>query len=131
MAESVLMVRGLEAYGKFRNAFAELLDPRFYSIEWLDQGVASGAAVAMGNEDACIVVELKRYPAGAKEVHGLCAAGDMREILKLIELAEEWGRLKGAIVATIASREAWGKILHTRGYRPYQLTIQKELAHGS
>lgn len=118
-------------YGQWRRKFEKLLDPRFYNIEWLDQGVAGGVAVPFGNARACIVVEIKQYPAGAKEVHGLCAAGDMGAILDLIDQAEEWGREQGAIVATIASREGWGRVLHHKGYRPYQSEIRKELTDGA
>jgi hypothetical protein len=117
----------LASYAKFRPDIAELLDLRFYSIEWLDQGIAGGSATVFGNDDACIVVEMKRYPAGGVEVHGLVAAGKMSAILKLIEQAEEWGRRKGAIVATIASREGWSRVLESKGYRPFQTTVRKEL----
>jgi len=121
----------LVSYGLFRQAFAELLDPRFYSIGWIDQGIAGGKITVFGNEHACILVEIKTYPAGAKEVHGLCAAGDLAMILKLIGDAEEWGRAQECIVASVASREAWVRILAEYGYAPYQILVRKELVDGA
>jgi len=118
-------------YGKFRPAFAELLDPRFYTIEWIDQGIAGGKVIPFGNYHACILVEIRTYPAGGKEVHGLCAAGDLAMILKLIADAEEWGRAQGCIIASVASREGWARILSDRGYRPYQVEVRKELVDGA
>lgn len=121
------MATALVSYSLFRQAFAELLDPRFYNIEWIDQGVAGGKITAFGNEHACILVEIKTYPTGAKEVHGLCAAGDLATILELIGDAEEWGRAQGCIIASIASREAWSRVLKGRGYQPFQVEVRKEL----
>jgi hypothetical protein len=121
----------LESYGLYRSAFHDLLDPRFYTIEWIDQGVAGGKITALGNEHACILVEIKTYPAGGKEVHGLCAAGDLAMILKLIGDAECWGRSQGCIVASVASREAWVRVLADRGYAPFQIEVRKELCDGA
>lgn len=121
----------LESYRRFRPDFANLIDPRFYSIEWLDQGVASGAAAVFGNDLACIVAEIRQYPSGAKDVHGLVAAGDLPTIVELIEHAERWGAREGAVVATIASREGWARVLESKGYRPFQVEVRKELRDGA
>ena len=115
------------AYWRHRAEIAELLDPRLYNIEWLDEGVITGAVRTFGNDTAVIVTETKQYPAGAKEAHGLVAAGELTSILKLIEEAEAWGRDQGCDFASISSREGWVRVLAIKGYEPHQLTIRKEL----
>jgi len=118
-------------YLRFRPEIAELLDPRCYAIEWLDEQVVSGAAIVFTSDTAVILVEIKAYPAGAREVHGLVAAGDLAAILPLIDEAEAWGLGNGCIFAGIASRAGWGRVLRDRGYQPYQIELRKELfAHG-
>ena len=112
-------------YLKFRDGFAQLLDERFYPLGWLDQQVFSGALKLWTNEDAAIIAELKAYPGGAVEVHGMAATGDLDAIRRLIPLAEQWGASNGAILATIASRPGWASAL--KDYQMHQVVIRKEL----
>lgn len=114
-------------YLKFRDGFASILDERFYPLPWLDAQVWSQLVKLWCCEDAAILVELRTYPSGAKEVHGLAATGNMESIIGLIPLAEQWGRENGCVVATIESREGWKRALKSYGYVPYQTVIRKEL----
>lgn len=116
-----------EQYQRHRGEIEGLLDPRCHSIEWLDLRLLNGPALAFGNDDAVVVVEIKDYPAGAKEVHGLVAAGSLPGILELIEKAEAYGIEQGCDFASIASRAGWERVLAGRGYAPYQTEIRKEL----
>ena len=116
-------------YERFRPSFAKLLDERKWPLAWLDEEVASGRATAMGDERACIVATLRRYPGGLVEVHGLCAAGDLRAIKHWIGEAEAWGMAHGAGLASIASRRGWARALPE--YAETQVTIEKELPDGS
>jgi hypothetical protein len=73
-------------------------------------------------------VELRRYPGGALDVHGLVAAGDMVEIRdNLIPCAEAWGRANGCIAGVVESRPGWAKVLKPSGYEVSQVTVRKEL----
>ena len=47
------------SYAKFRDAFAEALDQRYYPIEWLDKRVEEGRAVCIWTPKAAIVVDDK------------------------------------------------------------------------
>lgn len=114
-------------YWLFRDQLEQLLDPRCYTIEWLDRQIMTGAASVIANDKAIIVFQVKEYPAGAREVHGLCAAGDLAVILELIEQAEDWGRAMGCEFASIASREGWSRVLSDKGYRVHQVELRKEL----
>lgn len=114
-------------YRERRADIASLLDNRCFTIDWLDVQVFNGDAMAFGNPDAVIVVEVRRYPAGATELHGLVAAGSLEAILPLIDEAESWGRAHGVTFASIASRPAWGKVLKDSGYSVYQTVLRKDL----
>lgn len=117
-------------YYFWRAAFAEVIDPRFYTLEWLDQELIDGRAKIWWNDQAAIVATIREYPTGAKEVHGLIAAGEVKAIRALIPEAERWGRREGAIVASIESRAAWTRALANDGYLPWQVAIRKELGSG-
>lgn len=116
-----------DSYDLWRDRFAEVMDPRFYSVEWLENEVTSGRARLWCNDDAAIVATIRRYPTGATEVHGLIAAGDLPMIKLLIRAAEAWGKSMGATFAGIDSRAGWTKALKDDGYVLYQTALRKEL----
>lgn len=116
-----------DAYARHRGELATLLDPRCHSIEWLDGEVYSGRLKTWSDDKAIIIVDVKMYPAGAREIHGMAAAGSLPNVLGLIEQAERWAKDQGIEFATIASREGWARVLEPRGYRPHQSVIRKEL----
>lgn len=114
-------------YLSFREAFATVTDERYYPIEWLDQRILSGVAQFMPSDNAAIVVELRAFPGGAVDVHGLIAAGDKDEIIEeLIPRAEAWGRENGATAGVIESRPGWARALKPHGYDVAQVTVRKE-----
>lgn len=123
--------QGWEAYHRHRDEIEGLLDPRCYSISWLDVELLNRRALAFGSLDAVIIVALKVYPAGAIELHGLVAAGELSGILTLIEQAEEWGRAHGFTFACISSRPGWARVLKDKGYSVHQIELRKELSHGA
>lgn len=114
-------------YALWRDRFLEAVDQELYPAEWLDRRVENGRARFWGNETGAILAEIKVYPSGAKEVHGLVAAGDIGAIKALIPNAEAWGRSKGCTRASISSHPAWARLLRDEGYLPSQLTIVKKL----
>lgn len=118
----------IQDYMKFRDGFASILDERFYYIEWLDKQVISGAYKLLATEDAAILVELKSYPTGAMELHGVAATGNMHSIVsELIPRAEQYGREVGCMIASIESRPGWVRALKGDGYEVHQTCIRKEL----
>jgi hypothetical protein len=115
------------SYPAWRSRLLEGVDTDLYPAEWLDRRVASGRARFWGNESGAILAEIKTYPSGVKEVHGLVAAGDVDAVKALIPLAEQWGRQCGATRGSISSHPAWARIMRDAGYEPTQLTIVKGL----
>ncbi len=125
-----MAARAMTPYQRHRDAIAALLDPRCYTIDWLDGQIERGDMIAFGNDAAAIVVAVKQYPAGATELHGMVAAGDLAVILKLIVKAEHWAIERGITFACIASRSGWSKVLLRHGYSVYQTVLRKDLSDG-
>jgi hypothetical protein len=114
---------------RWRAEFEKALDPRLYTIEFLDALVGSGRAQVWFGDDAGMVTEIRTYPTGARVIHGLLAAGHLDEITDiLIPRAEAWARSLGCVLAIIESRSGWARQLRKRGYEPHQLAVRKELA---
>lgn len=116
------------SYADWRQAFIQVLDQRLYTPEWLDGMVRDGRAILWTAEDAAILAEVRFYPTGAREIHGLVAAGNIETIKGvLIPQAEEWARAAGCVSSVIESREGWVRSLRSSGYHLYQTAVRKEL----
>jgi hypothetical protein len=116
-----------EEYRARRDDIAGILDPRCYTIDWLDLQILNGDALVFGSNDAVIIITVKQYPAGATELHGLAATGDLEAILPLIEQAEDWARSKGVTFACISSRPGWVRVLKSNGYSVTNTELRKDL----
>lgn len=104
------------------------MDERYHTLPWLDEQVLTGKVRFWRSDNAAIITEMRAYPTGAMDIHGLIAAGDLNEIVnQLIPAAEEWARGQGCIAAQIESREGWKKALRPLGYEAHQLIVRKEL----
>lgn len=115
-------------YLAWRCAFAAAIDARLYPMEWLDQRIITGSAQIWRSVEAAIVTEIKTYPSGARDLHGLVAAGALADIKRaLIPRAELWARSIGCAGALIESRPGWAKVLAHDGYAIWQVAIRKEL----
>lgn len=117
-----------DAYKRHRDEIEALLDPRFYTIAWLDAQIVQSRAMCFGNGASVIVIELKVYPTGAVELHGLVAAGELQGIVSLIGEAEDWAKGHGILTASIASRPGWTRVLKDKGYAVHQVVVRKELS---
>lgn len=116
-----------EPYERFRDEFIAL-DPDRYPADYIDAQVWTGAWRCWGNESAAIIAELKRYPSGLLEVHGVMAAGVLESIVELIPLAEQWGRECGCQFAEIVSLPGWQRVMAKHGYQVAQVRLWKNLA---
>lgn len=119
---------GWEEYRRWRDDFAAILDPRFYTVEWLDGEVWSGRIRLFSDEKSAILVSLRTFPTGAFEAHVEAAAGELKLLCNsTIAAVEDWARAIGCVSVRIESREAWVRIMGDKGYTPYQFAIRKEL----
>lgn len=108
----------------FRAEFVAI-DPERYTAAYIDEKVLSGAWRLWSDGRAAILAEIRSFPTGVKEVHGIAAAGDLQAIVGLIPLAEQWGRENGCKWAIIESREGWLRMLP--GYFAHTVAARKEL----
>lgn len=115
------------AYLSRRADIAGILDPRCYTVEWLDGELWSGRLHLWANDDAVLVTELRQYPAGAREIHAMVASGSLEGISELREQAEQWARGSGVEFASAASRPGWERVLSRFGYELHQVEMRKEL----
>jgi hypothetical protein len=114
------------AYLRFRDDFAEVMDPRTHNIEWLDAQVWAGKIRVWPAHDACLLTSIKTYPTGAIEVHVEIAAGNRDTLVNsTIGRVEEWARELGALFVTIASREGWARVMKAHRYELHQTEIRK------
>lgn len=117
-----------ERYFEHRESIAKVLDPRTHTIDWLDRQIWTGAAILWAADDGVIVAEVRTYPTGVQELHGLIADGNVETIQgKLIPQAEQWARDRGFMFTSIASRPAWARLLEKEGYAVHQVYIRKDL----
>lgn len=115
-------------YLKWRPQFAEILDPDYYPLEWLDRRFLDGSAIIRFCSEAACLLEIRTYPSGRKEVHALLCVGELSAILsELVPAMEALGGSTGAISAVIESRAGWHRTLKDSGYSLYQTTIRKPL----
>ena len=117
-----------DRYCGWRDAFEAVIDPRYYTMDWLDLQILNGPVGFWGNEKAALIAEIKEYPTGARDVHCLIAAGEMSEIVEtLAPKALAWGAAQSCIAGLVESRPGWAKILKPHGWEAHQQTLRKEL----
>jgi len=115
-------------YLAWRPAFVAAMDTRLHTPEWLDGRMLAGMAQFWRSAHAAAVTEIRTYPTGAYDVHGLIAAGDVGEVRDIIvPEVEAWARTIGALGIVIESRPGWARALKGRGFEPHQLAVRKEL----
>ena len=114
-------------YLHWRAAFAAAMDRRLHTPEWLDARILAGSAQFWRSDNSAAVTEIRTYPTGAYEVHGLVAAGDVVEVRdRIIPQVEAWGRAIGALGIVVESRPGWARALRPAGFTPHQLAVRKE-----
>lgn len=115
-------------YLRFRDAFAAMLDPRFYTVDWLDMQILGGAMRLFSAGDSAILVSVRTYPTGARELHAEAATGELKAIrASLIPQFEAFGRSQGCDIAVVESRAGWEKIMRQHGYERHQVSVRKAL----
>lgn len=125
---AITVVSYWSEYLRWRPDFVALLDPQFYTVQWLDDEVVHGRIVLLAAPDAAILISVRTFPAGAKELHGVAATGNLRTIASdLIPSAEQFGKELGCEIAVIESRPGWEKVMKSSGYELHQVSIRKAL----
>lgn len=114
-------------YQPWRSRFAEAIDPRLYTIDYLDRRILDCSARVWTSPRAAVITEIKTYPTGASAVHFLIVAGEKDAIKAFGPPVEAWARSIGCIGALIESRPAWAREMKAEGYEVHQISIWKDL----
>ena len=93
-------------FQRLREALAHAGDT--YTLEDINDGVASGRFQEWSAGRSVIITELRETPR-VRSIHFFLAAGDLRELKPLAELALQWGREQGAQRASFIGRFGWLK----------------------
>jgi len=75
------------------------------------------------------VTEIIVYPR-AKSLHVFLAAGEMDQLLDMIDAAMHWGRSQGCTAMSMTGRFGWQKVLAKHGWKPKHITLERSLADG-
>lgn len=128
MAKPVLGLAGNHEYSKFRPALVALLDERLYPASWLDEQIENGNFLLLSAGNSAMLLSLKVYPSGVRELHAEAAIGELAAIRdNLTPQAEQFAQAIGCSFASCASREGWERALKSMGYKRYQVTLRKAL----
>jgi hypothetical protein len=88
--------------------------------------VKDGRAQFWGDQRACIVTELVRYPRRC-DVRYWLAAGELRGVLALEDQVNRWAVIEGADRAQLIGRPGWGRFAQERGWQRAGVVLRKEL----
>lgn len=77
-----------------------------YTLEEINEGVTTGRFQEWSAGSSVIITELRDTPQ-VRFLHFFLAAGHLRELKPLAELALQWGREQGAARASFIGRFGW------------------------
>jgi hypothetical protein len=118
----------LSQWARFRDGFAEAMtDHDYWTIEELENRVASRRAFFFPGANAAMVAQIEPYPGGARVFQVLWATGDVDELLRMAPGVEAIARMMGCTEALIEGREAWKRLLAPMGYSLFSVTMRKAL----
>lgn len=104
----------------------------FYSIEWVEEQIASGEMTFWAGPHAAAVTEFINYPNG-KALNMFAVGGEsnqaMDELLRTFEPSlATWAKLAGCKWMIGFAREGWAPSAKALGYRRLWTSFVKELA---
>lgn len=111
--------------GRWRDAVADIVDERFFPLEWVEAEIEAGRITLVENDTAVIGIQRREYPGGAVELHGMFAAGEVEGISALVD--EVIAAAEGYDVAVIESRAGWARLFKAKGFEVDRIRIVKEL----
>lgn len=117
----------LRQWARFRDRFAEAMDTSLYSIEELEERIATHRAYLFAGKNAAVVAQVEPYPGGARAMQVQWACGDMDEILALAPGIEAMARMVGCTMMIVEGQKGWERLLKPHGYDFFSTTLAKEL----
>lgn len=88
--------------------------------------VVSGKAQFWPAPRGVAITEIVAY-ARKRVLHCFLAAGDMDQIIDMIDSAVEWGRTQNCTALTLAGRFGWQRVLDKHGFKPVLVTMERNI----
>lgn len=114
-------------FAKFRDGFADAMGDGMWTIEDLEQKIASKRAFLFAGANSAVVGEIVPYPGGATVMQMLWATGDVAEIAALAPGVEATARMMGCTMMIVEGQKAWERVLKPQGYGFMSTTLRKVL----
>lgn len=114
-------------WNRFRAQFAEAMEDGLYTIEGLEKKIGQGKAIFLPGKNAAIVAEKVTYDGGRSVLQCLWTVGELSEVIALSPGLEAMGRIMGCSQMLVEGREGWKRVLASHGYRPWSITLTKDL----
>lgn len=117
----------LVQWARFRDQFAEALGDGYWTLEDLEQKIASKRAFFFPGKNAAVVGEIQVYPGGNHVMQFTWAVGDVAEVVSMEPGLIALSRMMGCNEVLIEGRMAWAKLLAPLGYETWSVTLRKAI----
>lgn len=97
-----------------------------HTFEDVAQGIISGNMQLWPGDKGCAVTEIVLYPK-KKVLHVFLAAGDMAQLIDMIDDAAAWGVSHGCQSMTMSGRHGWLRVLGKEGWKPVMTVMEREI----
>lgn len=97
-----------------------------HSFDDVKAAILSGKMQIWPAPHGVAVTEIIVYPA-RKVLHIFLAAGELEQLLDMIDAATAWGRSEGCQSLTMTGRKGWQRILSKHGWRERHITMERAI----
>lgn len=109
-------------WARFRDGFAKAIEGTLYSLDEVEQAVATKRAILFAGKASAVVAEIN-----GDTMQLMWATGEVPELLSLLPGIEAVARMRGCVRVFIEGPEGWKRLLKGAGYGFYSVTVAKEL----
>ena len=98
-----------------------------YTIQDIEDMIATGKAQMWPGETSIIITEIINYPR-AKHLHLFLAGGNLEELESMLPEIIEWGKTQNCDRVSLSGRRGWERsFLREMGFKPTLVIMEKEL----
>ena len=87
--------------------------------------VATGKAQLWPAPRGVAITEIIVYPR-KRVLHCFLAAGELDQIIDMIDSAVAWGKAQGCASLTLSGRMGWQRVLDRHGFKPVLVTLERD-----
>lgn len=106
---------------------AALGERPIYSLQDVKNEIDAGRSFCWLSEKSTLVVSVNDHSTGERSLDCWLGAGDMEELMTMIEPIEAWAREAGCTQIHINGRKGWERMFAPHGYKPWTVTLRKLL----